>query len=61
MLHVKFKTRDKPFAPTVGNWDCADCARTLREIARKLDRGVREGNVLNSNGDVIGTYRLTKR
>lgn len=55
MLTVKFKTENAAFD------DCTfdECARILRDIAKRLTLGYEQGNATDMNGNVVGRFLLT--
>lgn len=58
MLTVKIKTDNAAFEPNIP----AECARILRELADRLDRDYeQDGTLRDSNGNTVGTFKLTSR
>ena len=65
MLTVKIKTDNAAFQEDAlrRSQDAAgaECACILRKIADKLDNGNIEGVTFDSNGNRVGTYKLTDK
>ena len=64
MMTIKFNTGLAAFCdPITGNedleWEAIECERILREIADKLECGIREGAILDINGNHVGAWRLS--
>ena len=52
MLSIKFSTTNEAFQGD----ETGETVRTLREIARKMERGTEAGPVMDLNGNKIGAW-----
>ena len=60
MLTIKIKTGNAAFDNDQrADRDCQECAAILLAIASRLQRGCRQGDVWDSKGLAVGTYKLT--
>ena len=57
MLTIKIKTDNAAFEDDPGK--AYECARILRELANKLERGHEVGKCIDYNGNTVGEWRLT--
>jgi hypothetical protein len=57
MLTVKIKTDNAAFEDLDGNAGI-ECARILRQIANKLERGEEYGPCIDLNGNTVGDWSL---
>lgn len=56
MFKLKIETGNDDFED-----DIFEIARILNGVISKLNSGVNESKLLDNNGNVVGSYKLTKR
>lgn len=55
MFELEFKTDNAAFA----DFPATECARILRDIANKLERGESDGGpIRDANGNTVGHWRI---
>lgn len=59
MLTIKIQTGNAAFHD--GCEPATECARILRDIADRLERGDRDSTAFDINGNNVATFRLTNR
>lgn len=57
MFHLKISTTNAAFED---NDRALELARILRETADRLERGYTTGTAVNSNGNQVGAWKVTR-
>lgn len=55
MFKLEFETDNEAFSYSYG---ASETARILRKLAQRIEAGDLDGNVLDINGNSVGTYEL---
>lgn len=55
MFKLEFETDNEAFSYSYG---ASETARILRKLAKRIEEGDLDGNVMDSNGNTIGSYEL---
>jgi len=58
MLKVRIETRNAAFDQENLTQEIATC---LNEVIDRIERGFKESNIYDSNGNPVGHYKLTNR
>ena len=58
MMQIQMQTSNAAFRDENGKLDLPSVARTLHEIADKVDAGKAEGVIIDVNGNAVGKFKV---